>query len=53
MKPILVSVEPWSDIAIDFPTDLLMSEGLMNLLVVVDSFSKMMHIAPLKEGTGA
>ena len=53
LKPIVMSGEPWRDIAMDFLIDLPMADGLMSLLVVVDRFSKMLHIVPLKEGTSA
>ena len=53
LKPILMSGKPWHDIAMDFLTDLPMSDGQISLLVVVHRFSKMLHIVPLKEGTSA
>ena len=52
-KPILISAEPWNDVAIDFLMDLPMAEGLMTLLVFIDCFSKMMHIVLVKQGTTA
>ena len=51
MKPIIMSVDPWRDILMGFLMDLLMAEGLMILLVVVDHFSRMMHIVLRKEET--
>ena len=47
-----MSEEPWRDIAMDFLT-IPMPEGDVCLLVVVDRFSKMLHIVPLENGTSA
>ena len=52
LKPIAMSGIPWHDIAMDFLT-IPTPEGDICLLVVVDWFSKMLHIIHLNDGTTA
>ena len=52
LKPIAMSGIPWRDIAMDFMT-IATPNGDICLLVVVDRFSKMLHIIHLKDGTTA
>ena len=52
LKPIAMSGIPWHDIAMDFLT-ISTPEGDICLLIVVDRFSKMLHIIHLKDGTTA
>ena len=40
---------PWQSIALDFITDLPLSNGCTELWVVIDRFTKMAHFIPLKE----
>ena len=53
MKPIPMFVEPLHNTSMHLLIDFSMVERMMSLLVVVDYFSKMMHIVLCKEGTGA
>ena len=53
LRPIPMEAVPWRDIAMDFLTDLPTCDGLCTLLVVVDRFSKMLHLVPLGEKTEA
>ena len=43
----------WCNIAMDFLTELPTCDGLCTLLVVVDRFSKMLHLVPLGSKTEA
>ena len=52
LKPIAMSGIPWHDIAMDFLT-IPTPEGDICLLIVVDRFSKMLHIIHLKDCTTA
>ena len=53
LRPIPMSAIPWRDIAMDFLTELPTCDGLCTLLVVVDRFSKMLHLVPLGSKTEA
>jgi len=44
-----LACKPWTDISTDFITDLPESEGATIILVVVDRFTKMAHIIPIKK----
>ena len=44
---------PWQDLAMDFLTNLLENRGSTSILVVVDRFSKMVHLIPLLSSTEA
>ncbi|KAJ7991165.1 hypothetical protein DPEC_G00294420 [Dallia pectoralis] len=47
LMPLRTPARPWSHIAMDFVTDLPVSEGYTVILVVVDRFSKMCRLIPL------
>lgn len=47
LQPLLVPGRPWSHIAVDFVTNLPLSEGNTAILTVMDRFSKMVHFGPL------
>ena len=51
LRPIPMSAIPWHDIAMDFLTELPTCDGLCTLLVMVDRFSKMLHLVPLGSKT--
>ena len=53
LRPNPMSTIPWRDIAMDFLTELSTCDGLCTLLVVVDHFSKMLHLVPLGSKTEA
>jgi len=54
LTPMELPYAPWQSIAMDFTTDLLLSEQCDQLGVVVDRFTKMAHFIPLpKEGKSA
>ena len=53
LRPIEMASVPWRDIAMDFLMDLPTCNGLCTLLVVVDRFSKMLHLVPLGAKTEA
>ncbi|KAK1795660.1 hypothetical protein P4O66_001153 [Electrophorus voltai] len=46
-KDVVRSHQPWSHLAVDFVTDLPVSEGNTSILSVVDRFSKMVRFIPL------
>jgi len=48
-SPLELPYAPWQSIAMDFITELLLSEGCDQLWVVIDRFTKMAHFIPLKE----
>jgi len=52
-SPLKLPYAPWQSIAMDFITDLPMSEGCDQLWVVIDRFTKMAHFIPLKEKTAS
>jgi hypothetical protein len=47
LSPLELPYAPWTSIAIDFITDLPLSEDCNQLWVIVDSFTKMAHFIPL------
>ena len=53
LLPIPVTPVPWRDIAMDFLTNLPTNNGSESILVVVDRFSKMIHLVPLQQKTEA
>ena len=53
LQPIEMSSEPWRDIAMDFLTEIPTCDGFSTVLVVVDRFSKMLHLVPLGHTTEA
>ncbi|KAL0152701.1 hypothetical protein M9458_052424, partial [Cirrhinus mrigala] len=48
LVPLPIPERPWSHLGVDFVTDLPTSEGNTCILVVVDRFSKMCKLIPLK-----
>jgi len=52
-SPLELSYAPWQSIAMDFITELPVSEGCDQLWVVIDRFTKMAHFIPLKEKMAA
>ena len=53
LQPIAMSSVPWRDIAMDFLTNVPICNGYSTLMVVVDRFSKMLHLVPLGKKTEA
>jgi len=54
LHPLELPYAPWQSIAMDFITDLPISDGCDQLWVVIDRFTKMAHFLPLlKEGKTA
>jgi hypothetical protein len=54
LHPLELPYAPWQSIAMDFITDLPLSEGCDQLWVIIDRFTKMAHFLPLpKEGKTA
>ena len=53
LKPLNTPSGPWKEISADFITDLLESEGLNSILVVVDRFSKEVEFIPCTKNTSA
>ncbi len=51
LSPLELPHTPWQSIAMDFITDLPLTDGYNQLWVIVDRFSKMAHFIPLKEDT--
>ena len=51
LSPLELPYAPWQSIAMDFITDLPLSNGCTELWVVIDRFTKMAHFIPLKENT--
>ena len=49
LTPLELPYAPWQSIAMDFITDLPLSNGCTELWVVIDRFTKMAHFIPLKE----
>jgi hypothetical protein len=47
LHPLELPYAPWQSIAMDFITDLPLSEGCDQLWVVIDRFTKMAHFVPL------
>jgi len=52
-SPLEPPYTPWQSIAMDFITELPLSEGCDQLWVVIDRFTKMAHFIPLWEKTAA
>jgi len=52
-SPLELPYAPWQSIAMDFITELPLSEGCDQLWVIIDRFTKMAHFLPLKERTAA
>jgi hypothetical protein len=50
LNPIELPYAPWQSIAMDFITDLPLSEGCDQLWSITDRFTKMAHFIPLKKG---
>ena len=53
LQPIPAACIPWQDLAIDFPINLLENGVSTSILVVVDQFSKIVHLIPLLSSTKA
>jgi hypothetical protein len=49
LSPLELPYAPWISIAIDFITDLPLSEDCDQLWVIIDRFTKMAHFIPLKK----
>jgi len=49
LHPLELPYAPWQSIAMDFITDLPLSDGCDQLWVVVDRFTKMAHFIPLQQ----
>jgi hypothetical protein len=47
LNPLELPYTPWQSIAMDFMTDLPLSEGCDQLWVIIDRFTKMAHFVPL------
>jgi len=52
-SPLELPYAPWQSIAMDFITELPLSEGCDQLWVIIDRFTKMAHFLQLKEKTAA
>jgi len=52
-SPLELPYAPWQSIAMDFITELPISEGCNQLWVIIDRFTKMAHFIPLREKTAA
>ncbi|KAM8945856.1 protein-glutamine gamma-glutamyltransferase E-like [Pelodytes ibericus] len=46
LQPLPIPARPWSDVSMDFITDLPQSQQLNTLMVVVDRLTKMAHFVP-------
>jgi hypothetical protein len=49
LSPLELPYAPWISIAMDFITDLPLSEDCDQLWVIIDRFTKMAHFIPLKK----
>jgi hypothetical protein len=49
LLPLELPCVPWTSIAMDFITDLPLSEDYNQLWVIIDRFTKMAHFIPLKK----
>jgi hypothetical protein len=49
LSPLELPYAPWTSIAMDFITDLPLSEDCDQLWVIIDRFMKMAHFIPLKK----
>ena len=52
-SPLELPYAPWQSIAMDFITELPVSEGCDQLWIIKDRFTKMVHFIPLREKTAA
>jgi len=52
-SPLELPYAPWQSIAMDFITELLLSDGCDQLWVIIDRFTKMAHFIPLREKSGS
>jgi len=52
-SPLELAYAPWQSIAMDFITDLPLSDGHDQLWVVINRFTKMAHFIPLQEKTAS
>jgi len=52
-SPLELPYAPWTSIAMDFITELPISEDCDQLWVIVDRFTKIAHFVPLREKTAA
>jgi len=50
LQPMELHYKPWQTVAMDFITDLPLSNGCDSIWVMVDPFTKMAHFVPLKSG---
>lgn len=48
LRPMELHYQPWKTVAMDFITDLPLSNGCDSIWVMVDPFTKMAHFVPLK-----
>jgi hypothetical protein len=48
LQPLEPAYAPWQSIAMDFITDLPLSDGCDQLWVIIDIYTKMAHFIPLK-----
>uniref|UniRef100_A0A8C5LUM7 Gypsy retrotransposon integrase-like protein 1 n=1 Tax=Leptobrachium leishanense TaxID=445787 RepID=A0A8C5LUM7_9ANUR len=48
LQPLPIPKSPWTDISMDFITELPMSSDCNTIMVIVDRFSKMAHFIPVK-----
>jgi hypothetical protein len=48
LQPLELAYAPWQSIAMDFITDLPLSDGCDQLWVVIDRYTKMSHFIPIK-----
>jgi hypothetical protein len=49
LHPLELACKPWTHNSMDFITDLPESKGATMILVVVDQFTKMGHLVPIKK----
>ena len=49
LQPMEIHYCPWQTVAMDFITDLPLSNGCTSIWVMIDPFTKMAHFVPLKE----
>jgi transposase InsO family protein len=49
LQPLELAYSPWNSIATDFITDLPLNEGCDQLWVIIDRFTKIAHLIPLKK----
>lgn len=51
LMPLLTPQQPWAYTAIDFTIDLLYSDGKAVIMVMIDRFSKSLHLVPLNSNS--